>query len=299
MQAREDDQAVPGQASWWKVKEAQMTKTVVITGSTRGLGFGLAADFLRQGHQVVVSGRAQSNADAAAARLLEEDASAGDCILSHACDVRDYSQVQSLWDAAVERFGRVDVWINNAAVATAEVDFTEHDPETIDAILDTNLSGTLFGCHVAARGMLDQGGGFIYNMEGWGSRGESRAGSTLYGSSKAGAAYFTKTLERELADTSVRLASINPGMVMTEMLVDSTRPGREENMRRIINILGDSVDTVSPWLVQRILENDRHGARITWLKPAGVLWRFLTARFRSRKIADDIEFLDKPAQKRP
>jgi len=264
-------------------------KTVVITGSTRGIGYGLAAAFLERGHQVVVTGRQQASADAAAAQLAEQYPGAQARVLAHACDVSDYAQVQGLWDATVARFGNIDIWINNAARATAEVDFWQHEPEMIDAILRTNVNGTMYGCHVAAQGMLAQGSGFIYNMEGWGSGGESRQGSTLYGTSKAAMAYFTKTLHKDLADTPVRLASINPGMVPTDMLAESTRPGRESNMRRIVNILGDTVETVSPWLVDQILANEKHGARIKWLNTLQVFWRFLTARFRSRDIAGDID----------
>jgi NAD(P)-dependent dehydrogenase (short-subunit alcohol dehydrogenase family) len=272
-----------------------MSKTVVITGSTRGIGYGMAQAFLERGNQVVVSGRQQTSADQAAASLAAAVPGTDERILAHACDIGRYEQVQALWDAAVARFGRVDIWINNAARAAAEIDFWEHDPAVIDAVLRTNINGTFYACHVAAKGMLEQGSGFIYNMEGWGSGGETSRGSALYGATKAADAHLTKTLQLDLADTPVRLASINPGMVVTDMLVDSVRPGREENMRRIVNILGDTVDTVSPWLVDKMLANDKHGARILWLKPVVVFWRFLTARFRSRDIAGELDFSQREA----
>lgn len=88
-------------------------KTLVITGSTRGIGYGLAMSFLSRGCQVVVSGRLQQSVDEVVAKLGTQFPA--ECILGQACDIANYKQVQALWDAATIRFGKVDIWLNNAA----------------------------------------------------------------------------------------------------------------------------------------------------------------------------------------
>jgi NAD(P)-dependent dehydrogenase (short-subunit alcohol dehydrogenase family) len=268
-------------------------KTIVITGSTRGLGHGLATAFLDRACQVVISGRRQESVDAVVADLATRYPV--ERILGQACDVGDFAQVQALWDATIARFGTVDIWINNAALAAKEYDAWLHEPETIAAVMRTNINGTLYGCKVAVAGMLEQGHGVVYNMEGWGSRGEIREGTSLYGASKAGLTYYTKTLTRELEHTPVRLGTMSPGMVVTDMLYETVRPGREENMRRIMNILGDRVETVAPWLADKALTTDKHGARFAWLGPLKVAARFATARLRPRHIADDMDFTRTPS----
>jgi NAD(P)-dependent dehydrogenase (short-subunit alcohol dehydrogenase family) len=138
-------------------------KTVVITGSTRGIGYGMAHEFLQRGHQVMISGRsAESSEKAALALAIKHDAARiGHC----ACEVADYGQVQGLWDAAVKRFGRVDVLINNAGVTTYEEHFEKLPPDDIRMIVETNSIGMMYGSHVALRGMQTQGSGQIYNIE--------------------------------------------------------------------------------------------------------------------------------------
>lgn len=257
---------------------------VVITGGTKGLGLGMAQAFLRQDCRVVVSGRDPERVVGAVVVLSGE--SAGERVLGRAGDVADAAQVQALWEAAVERFQRVDIWINNAAIGSIEQDFWEHDPAMIRALIETNLLGTLYGTYVAARGMLAQGHGQIFNLEGWGSGNERRPGSTLYGTSKAGIAYFSRSVVAELRGTPVRLGRINPGMVVTDLLALSFRPGQEARIKRFVNLFGDRVETVAPVLAARVLANRRHGARIAWLTPWRVLGRLLSAPFRTRRVLE-------------
>ncbi len=96
-----------------------MTKTIVITGSTRGIGFGMAAEFLRRGHNVVVNGRRQELTDTAATDLNSRGFSGAAFAVS--ADVAKPDHIESLWAAAVQRFGRVDLWINNAGLINARV----------------------------------------------------------------------------------------------------------------------------------------------------------------------------------
>lgn len=261
-------------------------KTVVITGSTRGIGRGLAVSFLELGCSVVINGRQEPDIEMAVQEIAKQYDPGK--IGGFACDVRVYEQVQALWKAARDRFEKVDIWINNAGISHPLMDFWELDPLLIRSVVDANLIGTLYGSKVAMQGMLEQGYGAIYNMEGLGSRGRRRVhGLVVYGSTKAGLGYFTEALAQEAARTPVLVGAISPGMVLTDMLLKrpTRSPKEEERTRRVFSILADQVETVTPWIARRILENERNGARIAWLTPAKVLRRFLSAPFQGDKFA--------------
>ncbi|MGC9523559.1 MAG: SDR family NAD(P)-dependent oxidoreductase [Anaerolineae bacterium] len=260
------------------------SKVIVITGSTRGIGYGLAASFLDLGCHVVVSGRFQESTDAAVVALAESRAP--ERILGRPCDVRDHDAVQQLWDGAMRRFERVDIWINNAGVGTAQRPGWAHSPEEMAAVVQTNVLGTLYGARVALQGMLAQGFGALYNMEGLGSDGRRVRGLSLYGATKRAVRYFTEGLVAETRGSPVLVGSLSPGMVTTDLLVERLDREAEdwEQSRWIINILADRVETVAPWLARKVLENTEHGAQIKWLTPFKVAWRFLSAPFTRRDV---------------
>ncbi|MSO98013.1 MAG: SDR family oxidoreductase [Rhodospirillaceae bacterium] len=256
-------------------------KVVVITGSTRGIGNGLALNFALRGHNVVVSGRDQKAADIAA-KDASKVAASGARAIGVACDVADYAQVQNLWNKAVAEFGRVDIWINNAGMSNSRFMVGKLLQDEVDALPRTNLTGTMNGCQVALKGMSAQGSGDIYNFEGYGSNGMKQKGMSLYGSSKYAITYFTKALIAETKNGPVRVSYISPGIVTTDMLVrDRTKvpPKQWEFTVMIYNILADRVETVTPWLVDKVLANTQHGARIAWLTRGKSMWRFLRSRF--------------------
>ncbi|CAN5907043.1 SDR family oxidoreductase [soil metagenome] len=215
---------------------------VVITGSTRGIGLGIAGALLTRDCDVVVSGRTQASVDRALDHLGPAAAAR---VVGRACDVTDAGQVQALWDGAIGRFGRVDIWINNAGVITRNAPLWEQDPADLSAVVATNLTGTLHGCRVAIRGMLAQGGGHVYLMEGLGSGGEVRPGTTPYGMTKYGVRYLAKALARETKQTPVNVSAISPGMVRTDLLLGSVTPDLSDRTRRIFDILADDVGTVA------------------------------------------------------
>lgn len=260
-------------------------KIVVITGSTRGIGYGLAEEFLKRGHAVVVSGRRQAGVDQAVAALVANfDA---DRITGQPCDVSDESQLHDLWQAAVGRFGRVDIWVNNAGIAHSVGMFWEQALEQTTATIQTNVTGMMMASHIAMNGLLAQGGGQIYNMEGFGSDGKQmRPSMAVYGTSKAALRYFTRALSKEAADTPVQVGTISPGMVITDLVLAQYKddPAELERVKRIFNIIADRVETVTPFLVERMLANDKNGAQIDWLPRSKVIMRFLTAPFNKRDV---------------
>ena len=257
-------------------------KTVVITGSTRGIGFGLAEAFVKQGCNVVICGRNQAGVDHVLDQLAQHHPAKQ--VLGQPCDITDLAQVQALWDAAQAQFGRIDLWINNAGLSNVMQPFWSQPPEMLRTVVDTNLTGLMYGCQVAIKGMIAQGSGHVYNMEGFGSDGRIRAGLTPYGTTKYALRYLTNALVEETKDTPVKVSAISPGMVVTDMLMDNIEPGQEAQARRVFNILADRVETVTPWLVEQMLANERTGARIAWLTTPKIIARFLLSPFRQRDV---------------
>ena len=263
-------------------------KSILITGSTRGIGLGLAEALLQRGCEVVISGRNPTTVEQIAAGLA--DIYGLERVFGFACDVSDYDQVQALWDAAIGRFGEIDIWVNNAGIGNLITPFWELEPETMKSVVETNLLGTMYGSKVAILGMLKQGHGWLYNMEGFGSGKNMRVqpGLTLYGASKASMAFLDRSLAAELEDKPVKFGSILPGMVVTDMLTDQ-KSGKTEDWERtkwIMNILAEKVETVAPWIADEILKNDKHGRHISHMSTAKVIWRFISSPILKRKVID-------------
>ncbi|MEO1289269.1 MAG: SDR family oxidoreductase [Chloroflexota bacterium] len=259
-------------------------KTIVITGSTRGIGFGLAQQFLERGCKVVVNGRSRASVDKAVAQL----GSWRQNLIGISADITEESQVQTLWDSAAESFSSVDIWLNNAALNAERSPTWELNGDELKAIINASIIGTLNGCNVAIRGMLQQGYGHIYNFKGLGSGGEVMRGNLPYGLGKAGVAYIHKALLTDTKDLPIQLNTISPGMVMTDLMQKSVNPNVIWE-RRFLNILGDQVETVTPYLAKQILKHNGQDKDINWLPTSKLLWRFLKAPFTQRDL-----FVDSP-----
>jgi NAD(P)-dependent dehydrogenase (short-subunit alcohol dehydrogenase family) len=259
-------------------------QTIVITGSTRGIGHGLAHAFLERGCAVAISGRTETGVQRAIEALSAQHEARR--VWGQPCDVTVFEQVQALWDGAVEHYGQVDIWINNAGLGHSQCELYRMNSEEMEAIVQTNLVGTMYGSKVALRGMLEQGSGSLYNMEGLGSDGRRVDGLTVYATTKHAVRFLTESLVLETKGTPVVVGALSPGMVMTEFITGryEGRPEEWERAKRIFDILADKVETVTPWLAEKVLANRRTGIRIEWLTRAKVLARFLTAPFGKRDL---------------
>lgn len=147
-----------------------------------------------------------------------------------------------------------------------------------------NVLGVMHGSKVAMQEMLKQGHGQIYNMEGLGSDGAVFSGLVLYDATKSALTFCTKGLIKDAWRTPVRVCFLGPGMVVTDLLTAGEDSSLDAGTRRLFNILADRVETVTPYLVERILANDRHGAHINWLPKPKIAWRFATAPFNKRDL---------------
>lgn len=250
---------------------------VVVTGGTRGIGFGLAREFVSRGVRVAICGRSEESLDKALSEL-------GDGVVGVVCDMADRAQVQALWDAAAGAFGTIDHWINNAGVATVRRPLVDVPPEQLEQVVAVNLLGVMHGSAVAVAGMTAQGGGTVWNMAGLGGDGRTVAGLIAYGASKRGADYLTSGLAEEVAGGPVKVAHLSPGMVVTDLLVQDYSPEELEKAKKIFNILADRVETVTPWLAAKVLAGTKNGGKVAWLTTPKIVGRFATAPFRRRDL---------------
>ena len=263
-------------------------KTVVITGSSKGIGFGLAAEFLKRDFSVVLSGRNEKKLHSAVDSLGEEYGK--DKVAGQPCDVTNVQQVEILWNTAKNKFGAVDIWINNAGITNPTKLFWEVEPSDIKNVINTNITGVVYGTQVALKGMIEQGHGQIYNMEGFGSGDMMRVGMTMYGTTKRATRYFTESLVEEARDLPVQIGTLGPGMVVTDFMLDDLRQlpeDKREETKVVYNMLADKVETVTPFLVEEIIKNEKTGAKIDWLTMEKANARFEDEYYTSRDLLSE------------
>ncbi|MEZ5515548.1 MAG: SDR family oxidoreductase [Steroidobacteraceae bacterium] len=269
-----------------------MPKNFVITGSTRGIGHGIADSLLARGHGVVISGRSQSSVDAAVESLTAAAVAGGGKAHGIACDITQRAQLQALWDGAIEALGRVDVWVNNAGISNRRQRVGELLEADVRQVAETDLLGMMHATQIAMRGMVTQGSGTIYNMEGFGSSGMTTPGMSLYGSSKFALTYFNKCMIAEARGTPLKICYLSPGIVVTDLLrqdMAGTSGEDWERTKRVYNILADRVETVTPFLADGIATDQPNGARVAWLTSAKAAGRFMGALFHKRQLLTDAD----------
>lgn len=197
------------------------TKVAIVTGSTRGIGRGIAARFADEGAVVVVHGRSQDGAASVAEEI-------GRGALGLGADVSDSRAVDALVAHAVEAFGRVDVLVNNAGIALDNF-VTRTTDERWAAVLGTNLSGPFYVTRAVVPHMKHNGGSIV-NVVSWsGLRGN--VGQSAYAASKAGLHGLTLALAKELAKFGIRVNALSPA-APTEIGVDMPAELRAKALRR-------------------------------------------------------------------
>ncbi len=236
-----------------------MPKTIVITGSTRGIGRGLALEFLRQGHQVCLNG----TTDKSLQSIENELQSYPGQWAYLAGDVSDPSLHEKLFQKAVKTFGKVDIWVNNAGVNQPQAMVQDLDSAAIEKVLAVNIGGVIHGSRIAYREMVKQGYGRIFNMEGLGSNGMIIPGTIVYSTSKRAVNYFTKAFSRERQYTGVSIGIISPGMVVTDFLRQAEDDSVASKKKiKMFNILADRVEPVAAFLVKGMLKSNKNYDRI-------------------------------------
>lgn len=189
-----------------------MAETIIITGASRGIGKAVALELARRDTNIVIN----------CVHHIEQLEKVRDCITANGgtCeifpgDVSDYNTVKELFTFALNRFGQIDILINNAGISYVGL-FQNTSPKEWNHIINVNLNSVYNCCHFAVTDMLKRHAGRIINISSvWGLYGASC--ETAYSASKGGINAFTKALAKELAPSHIAVNAIACGAIDTEM----------------------------------------------------------------------------------
>ncbi len=198
-------------------------KVAVVTGGSRGIGHATAAALLARGAAVAISGTNQARLDEACAGLSA--GGAGDRVIGIRADVRQDREVAALIDGAVERFGGLDVLVNNAGIGEF-VDVASMSSDVWHRVIGTNLTGVFYCCRAAIPHFRRRGGGWIINVSSLAAK-NALAGGAAYCASKAGLNAFTESLMQEVRHDGIRGSCVMPGSVRTEFRTGGGAAGSE------------------------------------------------------------------------
>ena len=272
-------------------------KTVVITGSARGLGFEMAKVFRQNNVNVVISDLNEGKLVEAKNELEEIKSDAK--VSCFVCNVTKTEDIINLITFTKNEFGIIDIWINNAGVNQPDKAIWELTEDEINMVLDVDLKGAITGSRLIMQEMEKTHKGAIYNIEGYGSNDAKMLGLSIYGTSKRAITYFTEALakESEVKETGVIVGKLSPGIMITDFiknaLGDKEKINLPEKTKKVYNILGDYPDVVAKFLVEGMLKNNKNGAKIEWLTNKKAAWRFMTAGFNKRDFfKEDTKQLD-------
>ena len=264
--------------------------SVVITGGTQGIGYGYAREFLRRGHRVMICGRDLPRVTDACQKLRDE-CQAGERVDGGVCDTSDLAAAQALWDRAVARFGRVDIFVNNAGFARTGASFAANTPAEIETMIRSNVIGSMYAAQVAIAGMKKQGSGKLYlTLGGGGATGRVVPGMAVYSTTKRAVKYFADSLlkeRREIKDDSILIGTISPGVNITEGMLREfaeLTPAERNKALKQLNFIGDHVETTTAYIVTAILANNKQGHAITWLTGGRLLRRGVAMLFGKRDV---------------
>ncbi len=202
-------------------------KVAVITGGARGIGFAIAQKFAGEGSNIAICDVNEESLDEASQKLQQS----GSQVITGKVDVTKFDEVQTFIQKILDKFGRIDILINNAGITRDSLVVRMGEADW-DAVLDVNLKGT-FNCTKAiAKPMMKQRGGRIINIASIiGITGN--AGQANYAASKGGIIAFTKSVAKELASRSINVNAIAPGFIETNMTLKLSEEIRNSILKLI------------------------------------------------------------------
>ncbi|BBY52997.1 3-oxoacyl-ACP reductase FabG [Mycobacterium koreense] len=185
-------------------------QTAVVTGAAQGLGLAIAERFVAEGARVVLG-----DLNLAQARTAAERLGGPEVAVAAECDVTDGAAVTELVATATDRFGGLDIMVNNAGI-TRDATLRTMTEEQFDQVIEVHLKGTWHGIRSAAAVMREAGHGAIINMSSLSGK-VGLVGQTNYSAAKAGVVGMTKAAAKELAHRGVRVNAIAPGLIRSAM----------------------------------------------------------------------------------
>ncbi|MBR5155475.1 MAG: 3-oxoacyl-ACP reductase FabG [Clostridia bacterium] len=188
-------------------------KTALITGASRGIGRATALKFAKSGYCVAINYNKNTEM---AESLRQEIKSLGARAEIFRADISDCSEVQKMVADMKDKFGRIDVLVNNAGIALPQGLFTDFGEDDIKSVFDTNVIGMMNCTKAVTKHMVHNKSGQIVNISSvWGTIGGSC--EVIYSASKAAVIGFTKALAKELAPSGIRVNCVAPGLIETDM----------------------------------------------------------------------------------
>lgn len=223
-------------------------KVVVVTGGSRGIGAEIVKLLARCKYTVVLNYNKSENCAKNVQKELEKEGITVDIFKA---DVSNYVEANSLIDFAVERYGKIDVLINNAGISQTKL-FTDLTNEDWDDMLRNNLNSAFYCSREAAKNMIHNKNGLIINISSiWGITGGSL--EVHYSTAKAGLIGFTKALAKELGPSNIRVNAIAPGFINTDM----NKEYSEEDINKIASEIplerigtGKNIAKCVKWLIE-------------------------------------------------
>jgi 3-oxoacyl-[acyl-carrier protein] reductase len=203
-------------------------RVAVVTGGSRGIGLAIAAALVARGADVLATGRGDTHFESAREELKRVEAMPGskrgrvECAVA---DVRDFAQVERVLNRAADRFGGLDLLVNNAGIGTF-CEVAQQTPEQWREVIDTNLTGVFLCCHAAIPHLRRRGGGWIINISSLAGK-NPFPGGAAYCASKAGLNAFSEALMQEVRYDGIRVSYVLPGSVRTEFAGTHTGVGTE------------------------------------------------------------------------
>ena len=182
-------------------------KVVVITGGSKGFGKALALRLSRKGANIVISSNNHKNLDTTASELKVD---------SFKADVTSWDELRSLANYVFDKFGKIDIWINNAGVQIAPSKVEDVEITKLHKLFDVNFFGYFYGCRAVVPIMKRQGHGVIININSTAGL-EGKPEISAYSASKFAVKGLTQSLRAELKDTGIQVYGIHPGGMQTEI----------------------------------------------------------------------------------
>ena len=216
-------------------------KIAIITGASSDIGTDLSRRFVEEGATVIMLGRNLKSLEKARATIKNKEST-----VTMSCDINDESQVLSTMEQIVDKYGRVDILINNAATINDAIHFHEMKTTDISDLVNTNIIGTFKITKATITKMLDNKSGCIINIGSISSeRAIPRVHLAVYSATKAAISMFTKSIAVEYARKNIRCNCLNLGIINAGMIkpyLDDPQARKVLEARQPLNRIGDPAD---------------------------------------------------------